>query len=389
MCLAKNYKTIYKLFEAFHDLKQGEGPPDSRMVAGILFTITNEHLIDLLKFLLENDDARIASLALSKRSSLFDKLILIKGGLPKPWVIRLHTYQVPRGSLVGQRVSNLQEVIKDDEANTHFHRWQLGSRFLTGGFNNVTWDVREKSNLGGERQTRFGIPATARAGDSGQRTATKLGNVWVSERRSDFYMAGDVIAYPIVDAHSVSASMAPFVGTTMTFAHTGREILENSSFFKQPSEIDIPSVLQESFTYDEHIDAIRKAITRLELIKLNQYLANREDHADAFRHMNSFETELLPRIAELLVLSHTSPNPWGWRDWKKHARLVDLDDTSLISIAQMHSYSLAWLIISSQQHLFEHSFVSDVEKLTKYHREFEALSTRLSTGKVPQNARRF
>ena len=181
MSLRKNYESVKKLFEAFHELRHGGGPPDSQMVAGILFCITNDHLIALLRFMLEDSKARAESRSLSKRSSLFDKLILMKGENPKPWVLRLHTYQIPR-QVSGQRLSNLGEAMRDDEANTHFHRWQLGSRFLTGGFNNVTWDVSSQRGREEDRQVRFGIPATSRAGNTGARKAQELGEAWVTER---------------------------------------------------------------------------------------------------------------------------------------------------------------------------------------------------------------
>src|SRR5664279_3048204 len=131
--LKKNFLAVKELFQALHKLGRNDRPPDSQMVAGILFCVTNDHLIDLLKYLLVSPQDLEESRKLSKRSSLFDKLIIMKDDGNKPWVLRLHTYQVSQGlgymkdskqPKTRSRVSNLGEELQDDEANTHFHRWQ-------------------------------------------------------------------------------------------------------------------------------------------------------------------------------------------------------------------------------------------------------------------------
>lgn len=408
MPLEQTFNAVRSLFNALHQLGRDDRQPDSRMVSGVLFCLSNDHLIDLLRYLLANRPAREASRRLSKRSSLFDKLIIMKEeDSAHPWVIRLHTYQVLPGPgyergrrrEVRGRHSNLGEDIRDDEDNTHFHRWQLGSRFISGGFNNVTWDVSEHGEER-NRQTRYTIPPTSSVvGQQAREARVVRDDEYVTVRRSEFYIEGDVIAYPIVDAHSVGTSAAPFVGTTMTFAHTGREQLDESYFFLPRGSRQEGTVQQLSYEEDEHIAAIRMAIVRLQLIGLNKQLAARcQLLRNPFVHMNSFETELLPRIAELLVL-HISrnddpmvrPRDWDWRDWVAAGRTVDLDEEALFAVAAISSEnraSLVDLILLSQRHLFAGSFVADLDALAQFAREHQALTERRQ-GRLPVNARRF
>ncbi|MET0405328.1 MAG: hypothetical protein ABW123_23130 [Cystobacter sp.] len=178
----------------------------------------------------------------------------------------------------------------------------------------------------------------------------------------------DVVAHPITDAPLASAAMAPLSGTTLASVH------------EFPSEEGRPSGPRAGFSEEAHREALQKALTRLQLIDLNRYLANRDHEAKAFQHLNSFETALLPRIAELFVLHMTDENqPWSWERWVQQAGSVELDEKALSAITQMDAHALAWLIIASQKHLLDKSFVSDVNALSQHLQGLNALTTRLGS----------
>jgi len=382
----------------FNHLHESPLPPNSMAVARLVGEITNDEVILLLQHLKNNPTARETSRKLARRSDLFDKIILIIGTGDNYWVLRLHTYQIRRG---GGLVSNLGNELQDDEANTHFHRWQLGSRFVTGGFNNVTWNVNnptthnpvsavtntsemetDKSKTGPTIQRTYTIPATKNTTGK-KREATHIGNASVTLRRSEFYMRGDVVSYPIVDAHSVSAALSPFVGTTMTLAHTGKSQSPDSYFFKPMSSEDLASVPQISYKEVEFLYVIDIAITRLRLVNLNHYLWQTYG-VSCYGHMNAFETELLPRIAELLTIHFTSGRTFSFYDWIAAARKVDLDKEALFSIAEMDTRSLVSLLLDSQDALITQDFVSDLSLLGAcVLRESQALRRRI--GEKPVN----
>jgi hypothetical protein len=385
----KCFENLLYRFNRLHE--NSHQPPDSRQVAALVGEITNDEVILLLQHLKNDEHARETSRRLARRSDLFDKLILIIGTGDNYWVLRLHTYQIRRG---GGLVSNLGNELQDDEANTHFHRWQLGSRFVTGGFNNVTWNVNnptthnpvnainnhiemttDKSETGVSIQRTYTIPATKNTTGK-NREATHIGNAIVTQRRSEFYMRGDVVSYPIVDAHSVSASLSPFVGTTMTLAHTGKSQSPDSYFFKPISSEDLASVPQIPYKEDEFLLAIDIAMTRLQLVNLNHYLWQNFGLI-CFSHMNAFETELLPRIAELLTMHFTAGWMFSFYDWVAAARKVDLDEEALFLIATMDTRSLVSLLLESQDALISQDFVSDLTLLVGVIQESQALRKRL------------
>ena len=391
------YAEIKRRFDALHRGPEGSFP-DSGAVADLVGSIGNDELILLLRHLKTNDEAYEASRKLARRSDLFDKLILIRGDGANYWVLRLHTYQIRRGGAT----TNLGTPLKDDEDNTHFHRWQLGSRFVTGGFNNVTWNVTtghgeainaltpeklhtqvDDAEPSPDVQKTYTIPATKNT--SGQaRAAQQLGTARVTLRRSEFYMRGDVVAYPILDAHSVSAVLSPFVGTTMTLAHTGKSQSEDSYFFKAFGSEDLSTVPQLPYEKEQYDAAIDIAIVRLQLVELNAYLWQTFG-LTCFSHLNSFETELLPRVAELLTLHFTSARSWSLQDWIATARSVDLDEQALVAIAGMNANTLARLLIASQSALLSRDFVADLAALGDCIRESQALKLRSTT--TPVNVR--
>jgi hypothetical protein len=364
------YEKVFNLIEAANALEPptADETPSTPLVGAMLQTLTNERVIALLRVVRDHPAATMMSRPLSKRSSLFDKLIIMKGEAAD-WVLRLHTYSMPAPTTDGRRTTNLGEELQDDEENTHFHRWRLSSRFVAGGFNNVTWDVRDPKGVHGAESARVGDPVgggkllhryalqpTAKSGASSTgRAATEIGVDVVSARRTEFYQAGDVIAYPIVDPHSVSM-LSPFTGTTMTLAHTGKGLLDDSAFFAADNR---QAVQQLSYSADEFKAAIDMAITRLQVIELNRSLMA---SSRVFRHLNAFETEVLPRLAEWVVLAVINPAP-GPIDAYGTAAKVDFNREQANRLIEMDARSLATLIIESQKGLEAQQFAKDARPL--------------------------
>lgn len=124
------YIKVFNLIESVNLLEpqKRDGTPSTPLVGAMLETITNQWLISLLLVVRDVTKFRLTSQTLSRRSSLFDKLVLMKG-TSVDWVLRLHTYSMT--SSKGARTTNLGESVQDDEENTHIHRWRLSSRFQT------------------------------------------------------------------------------------------------------------------------------------------------------------------------------------------------------------------------------------------------------------------
>src|SRR5262249_18005126 len=123
------YQRVHAVLEGINELEPDtvSETQSTPLIGALLQTVTNQWLIALLRVVRDHKPTFKMSQTLSKRSSLFDKLIVMKGAGKRDWVLRLHTYNMPEGD---GRVSNLGESLKDDEENTHLHRWRLSSRFV-------------------------------------------------------------------------------------------------------------------------------------------------------------------------------------------------------------------------------------------------------------------
>ncbi|BBB14702.1 uncharacterized protein RVIR1_01650 [Candidatus Rickettsiella viridis] len=254
--------------------------------------ISDISINDIIKMLIAikyDPDLRTMSISLSRRSQLFDKLILMKSNDKNPWVLRVHIYPV-----VDMRegfVTNLGTKA-DSESFVHFHRWQLTSKFITGGFLNSQYEVLKTGNLETSFQ-EYELVATKDAGAEG-RKAVWRGVGYPQKKASDIYQQGDHVHYPIEIPHRVDTSAAGLFGKTITLAHTGESQKKTSTFYlKKESEGDVVDNL--CYSEKEFDSAVDTTITTLQLILLNQELIN--FGFKRFGHANSLETELLPTIA--------------------------------------------------------------------------------------------
>ena len=89
---------VYALLEPNNALEP-EAPdetPSTPLVAAMLETMTNKRLIALLRHVRDNPKSLWfgQSVELSRRSDLFDKLIIMKGQKRLGWVLRLHTFNL-------------------------------------------------------------------------------------------------------------------------------------------------------------------------------------------------------------------------------------------------------------------------------------------------------
>ncbi|WP_437875568.1 hypothetical protein [Sorangium sp. So ce513] len=385
----KYYQSLFTLIEAINALEPGsvDETPSTPLIGAMLETITNHGLTLLLGHLLKDRLLLAQSKQLSRRSALFDKIIIMKG-VERDWVLRLHTYNVLATTKDGKLVDNLGDEIEDDEANTHLHRWRLGSRFVTGGFNNVTWDVKKTSGPRRPTHAKFKIPATKHTKGKAREAELEGEDFLVTTRRSEFYQEGDIVTYPILDPHSVNMGLSAYTGTTMTLAHTGKNLLNDSYFFKKLNQGKAPpleSVRQIPYEEDELKEAIKLAIARLQLVDLNNELASRYE---VYGHLNSFETELLPALAQVVALTRDSKDKEKEIDWTYIAQTVDLPIEAIDRLLDIDLESLAKLLVQSQRDLERQKFVAQAQRVTRKGGELDAYEDRHLRSKTPVNVQK-
>lgn len=313
---------------------------NSSSLAKNIASLTIDDVIDILTALENNEHLREMSRHRSVKNNVLAKLVIMTSGTENPWVLRLHTYPVMN--------EDSGDFVQDDEEHVHYHRWDLTSKFLTGGFINKQYDVSNDNQLDNSfRVYEYAIPSTEKS--SGQwRATTSLGEKYLRVRDRALYKKGDHVHYPIEIPHSVDASsIAAFTGITMTLAHTGESRANTSTFFERKPVEQAPNA---RYTQEEHATIIRNTITRLQLIKLGDVLTS--NGFARFGHLNSLETELLPTIAMIQLE--------GDNFKEKNEELFYIITNS---IKEMDNNSLESLIISSQKILFKKGFVCAFDEL--------------------------
>lgn len=311
--MPKKYKEVHEQITKQYQLHYLNDPTSHALTEDIK-DLTLDDIIHLLEEIRDTPEFLKLSLSLSRRSDLFDKLILMRGDKPHEWVLRLHLYNmVSQCDEPGYVISNLNRKIRDDENHIHEHSWQLASRFLMGGFRNHQYAKTEDGPL----FSRWNLVPTSKDDVSCEKSSRKAvleGETSIVESSDELYQQGDLVHYPIEIPHKVDTNLASYVGMTITLAHTSDRHHENSVFYEKIQdeimsyEIKELAVEAQKYTEEEHLDAINIAITHLKLLKLCDRLA--EEGFDRFnRHIdpitkqpspnNVLETELLPTIAML------------------------------------------------------------------------------------------
>ncbi|AUH72334.1 hypothetical protein [Legionella sainthelensi] len=388
--MPKNYKEIHAQITQRYQLYY-LNDPSSQALAEDIKDLTIDDVIYLLEEIKENPELIKLSISLSRRSDLFDKLILMKGSTPHEWVLRLHIYNmVVQSDEPGYVISNLNRKIRDDENHIHEHSWQLASRFLMGGFRNHQYVKTEDGLL----FNRFNLVPTSKDGVSrGKffRQAVLEGKTHIKEISDELYQQGDLVHYPIEIPHKVDTNLSPYTGITMTLAHTSERHHENSIFYEKPQDRETDHELEveaQKYTEEEHRDAINMAITNLKLLKLCDQLA--EEGFERFnRHVdpitkeslpnNVLETELLPTIAMLMLQKNNefieypmTAEVQGKSQSKiqrlmiKYARTSDLLKKIINeAITEMDRFSLMQLIKVSQYNLLKNFYTASCNTLTE------------------------
>lgn len=399
-----NYTELYSKLDESYKLNYLE-EHTSMSLAKSIKELTVDDLIGLLVEIRDAPALTDRSLSLSRRSNLFDKLVLMKGNEPHDWVLRLHTYNmVTQSDEPGYVISNLGRKIRDDENHIHEHSWQLTSRFLMGGFRNHQYAKAED----GELFTRFNLVPTKNDGVSESKSSRKAvseGPTKLQEVEDDLYKQGDLVHYPIEIPHKVDNSLASYLGMTITLAHTSERLNTNSIFYEKPqTEMashtgDTLEVEAQGYTREAHRDAINMAITHLKLLKLCDDLANQgfkrfNRHIDPITKKlspnNVLETELLPTIAMLRLQKEEfieCPMTAQLQD-KSSAEISRLKEkyaqksSALIklindAVEDMDQTSLGEIIKISQQNLYNKTYIASSESLSQ--EAFKVLKKRENT----------
>ncbi len=371
--------------------------PDSCSLADMIRHFNIDDVIGLLEEIRDDSELSLISMKLSRKSDLFDKLVLMKSEAPNGWALRLHTYNMfHKSTKVGYVISNLGHEIRDDENHIHEHSWQLASRILMGGFRNHQYI---KTN-DGEMFTRFNLVPTGKdnvSAEKAHRIARKEGIIGLQEIKDEVYQQEDLVHYPIKIPHKVDTSIAPYVGTTMTLAFTSERLTEHSIFYEKA---DNGTIHHEDYTLDvdarpytseEHKDAINMAITKLKLLKLADTLV--KQGLDRFNRFvdpiskqllsnNVIETELLPTIAMIQELQDEFKDyPIGkitniveYTEYSHALRTQIINETK-----NMNKESLQELIRISQDNLLKGLYVSSLTDKSLESSAQNALITRTVT----------
>lgn len=390
MLMPKNYKEIHAQITQRYQLNY-LNDPSSYALAEDIKDLTLDDVIYLLEEIKGNPELIKLSISLSRRSDLFDKLILMKGNTPHEWVLRLHIYNmVVQSDDPGYVISNLNRKIRDDENHIHEHSWQLASRFLMGGFRNHQYAKTEDGSL----FNRFNLVPTNKDGVSGEkcfRQAVLEGKTPIKEISDELYQQGDLVHYPIEIPHKVETNLSPYIGITMTLAHTSERHHENSIFYEKTQDRETDHELEveaQRYTEEEYQDAINMAITNLKLLKLCDRLA--EEGFERFNRYvdpitkqsspnNVLETELLPTIAMLMLQNNNEfrENPMtaelqGKSQIEIQMLVIKHESTSSVlknliseAITEMNKSSLMQLIKVSQDNLFKKFYTASRKTLTE------------------------
>lgn len=356
----------------------------SRSLAECLTHINENNIITILEVVRDNQALFEQALTYSRKSDLFDKLVLMRGNDANPWVLRLHTYNLmPPSDKPGYIISNLGHEIRDDENHIHTHSWELASKFITGAFRNhkfirseITADSKPSDTF-----DQFQLVSTAGDGvtaTNAKRKAVKIGQESVVEVTDELYQAGSVVHYPLVNPHKVDMSVAPYVGTTMTLALTASRKTQDSYFYERPQtdsshvELDVAAI---KYSPVELRYALNLAIIRIKLLQLCDQLASlgfvrfNRFHDPLLQQQgialqddpianNVMETELLPTIAMIIMQSDESSDECSFEDTAMtHNRDVFISNDKLLidtikqSIKNLDRKILDDLMIHSQKFL--------------------------------------
>lgn len=356
-------------------------------------SLTVEDIIEILEDVKKTPEFLKTSHTLSRKSDLFDKIILMKGEAPHDWVLRLHIYNMVRQSdEPGYVISNLDRKIRDDENHIHEHSWQLTSRVLLGGIKNHQY-IKTEEEEGRALFNCYNLVPTAKDGVSNTHLSRKAifeKQVEIFELTKDLYQQGDLVHYPIEIPHKVDTQASAYLGMTITLAHTSERHHENSLFYEkaqqnsaqEQKELDVEA---QKYTEREHYSAINLAITTLKLMKLCDTLA--KYGFDRFNRFldplskqatpnNVLETELLPTIAMILIERENfveSPMTDTLKDQSQEnilkikkelsensPRLIEIIDTA---IKEMDLPSLKTLIQTTQQNLLNKMYTPYIQSL--------------------------
>lgn len=389
--MPKSYKEIHTQITDQYQIHY-LNKPTSDSLAEHIKDLTLDDLLNLLEEIRDTPELTQISISLSRRSDLFDKLVLMKGEMPYEWVLRLHTYNMVRQCAEpGYVISNLNRKIRDDENHIHEHSWQLASRFLIGGFKNRQYVKTESGTF----FNRYNLVSTLKDGASKDKTSRKAvleGQTGIIESTEDLYQQGDIVHYPMEIPHKIDTLASAYLGMTMTLAHTSARHHENSIFYEKIQSNEVGEQMNElaieahKYTEESHLEALNIAITHLKLIKLCDHLA-----AEGFGRFNRFvdpitkqispnnilETELLPTIAMLVLqkneifIEHPLTAELQGKSLEEIRKLKEnYANTSeqlkiLIeaSIGEMHQPSLMHLISISQQNLMANLFIASRNSL--------------------------
>ena len=275
-------------------------------LTGSIEDLTPREVIAILSHIRDDDKLLSECSGNSAKSPFFDKFYLMRNSEQK-WNLRLHRFNV-RGSGLG------------GEDSPHYHRWTLASKPIQGGYVNVNYketDISRKTVLA-HQYNKYQLGATDAQTVGSARDVASLGRrAMVPVKAQVYHAGGGANHFPIEEPHSVN-TFAQHFGSTVTLAHTGKSVKEESFAFEKAEMKTIPqkryvnveffkarleqeiALLQVLTLKDELIDHLREKLRR-DPGGLTTY---EHRHINDCTAPNYLETSLLPSLATYQLQRH-------------------------------------------------------------------------------------
>lgn len=341
--ITERYNAFNQRDEVGHNGKPG--------VTGDIEDVSLEDLCAILRHIAVSPAKTATAAKKSAISPLFDKLYLMQNK-EQGWALRLHKFAPGEKS-------------QGDEEMPHYHRWTLGSKILSGGYNNKNYtEIGADEASADEKFYKYSLKPSQ---DGTARAFTRQEPFEVGMRvsRQTLFKKGDVRHFPIELPHSVS-DLSRHTGTTLTLAHTAKGIKDASlAFEKDPSLQSKP--LAKPATLEEFAASILDKIALLQVIslsdKLHEHLLSKEKltpgeqrHVEDHSTPNYLETSLLPSLA---ILDLESPST----EFSKETQDFIREQLNSISKSNLSS-----LLVENQKNLENGAFSASVNSWNELER---------------------
>jgi hypothetical protein len=366
---------------AYFDPKTHLGYGGMNGITADLDGISKKDIIGTMMHIRDTDHLLEQCKKNSRSAPFFNKFYLLS---MDGWNLRLHFFNAKSNGLGG-------------EDSPHYHRWELASTVLTGGYLNRNYERKSTEETSPDElmhvYDEYKLGSTNSQGAANSRSAEFQGKATMIPTKSDLYDKGSLNHFPIDLAHSVQ-TMPNHFGSTITLAHTSKAQTDHSLSYKKPEElgtglVELPEIKSEN---DPEFDnKFKMAIAHIQVLKLQEDLmdlfekkwetGNKLNPYEGAHQYDSYErnyveTSLLSALAIYGMENDATP-PIPHREFSPDT--VKFLDRELATIDKK---ALELLIEQNQQNLAEQLFKTEdfthSQLREQFNRQFDTkLATRL------------